>query len=418
MKITVLGGAREVGRSAFLIENIEGRVLLDFGVQLTRPPAFPMHIQPRNVDSILLSHAHLDHSGGIPLFFISEGTKLYTTGLTLELSQLLIEDFLRISGFYLPFEYIDLLSMINQTYRLNLNEIVNIKGFTTTFLNSGHLPGAASIILTSKRKRLLYTGDINANNSLLLKGANTNFEELDAVITESTYATTDHLQRNNVEREFIAFAREVIERGGTFFVPAFSVGRAQEMACVFKKYNFPYSVAMDGMALKTNGILSRYPEYLYDSELFRKSIESIELIRGWNHRRRIVKTPSVIISPAGMLVGGAAVFYKTEISKRSKNAIALVSYQMPGTPGRTLLEKKIAIINGKPKKVKAEVRHFDFSSHSGRKELFDMFKGITGDPKVYTVHGEEKNCIQFAEELKTELGLDAVAPKTGDTYTI
>ena len=418
MKITVLGGAREVGRSAFLIENIEGRVLLDFGVQLTRPPAFPMHIQPRNVDSILLSHAHLDHSGGIPLFFISEGTKLYTTGLTLELSQLLIEDFLRISGFYLPFEYIDLLSMINQTYRLNLNEIVNIKGFTTTFLNSGHLPGAASIILTSKRKRLLYTGDINANNSLLLKGANTNFEELDAVITESTYATTDHLQRNNVEREFIAFAREVIERGGTFFVPAFSVGRAQEMACVFKKYNFPYSVAMDGMALKTNGILSRYPEYLYDSELFRKSIESIELIRGWNHRRRIVKTPSVIISPAGMLVGGAAVFYKTEISKRSKNAIALVSYQMPGTPGRTLLEKKIAIINGKPKKVKAEVRHFDFSSHSGRKELFDMFKGITGDPKVYTVHGEEKNCIQFAEELKTELGLDAVAPKTGDTYKI
>ncbi|MCP8323958.1 MAG: MBL fold metallo-hydrolase [Candidatus Methylarchaceae archaeon HK02M2] len=418
MKITVLGGAREVGRSAFLIENIEGRVLLDFGVQLTRPPAFPMHIQPRNVDSILLSHAHLDHSGGIPLFFISEGTKLYTTGLTLELSQLLIEDFLRISGFYLPFEYIDLLSMINQTYRLNLNEIVNIKGFTTTFLNSGHLPGAASIILTSKRKRLLYTGDINANNSLLLKGANTNFEELDAVITESTYATTDHLQRNNVEKEFITFAREVIERGGTFFVPAFSVGRAQEMACVFKKYNFPYSVAMDGMALKTNGILSRYPEYLYDSELFRKSIESIELIRGWNHRRRIVKTPSVIISPAGMLVGGAAVFYKTEISKRSKNAIALVSYQMPGTPGRTLLEKKIAIINGKPKKVKAEVRHFDFSSHSGRKELFDMFKGITGDPKVYTVHGEEKNCIQFAEELKTELGLDAVAPKTGDTYTI
>ncbi|MCP8312709.1 MAG: MBL fold metallo-hydrolase [Candidatus Methylarchaceae archaeon HK02M1] len=418
MKIKILGGAREVGRSAFLVENSEGRVLLDFGVQLTRPPAFPMHIQPREVDSILLSHAHLDHSGGIPLFFISGGTKLYTIGLTLELAQLLIEDFLRISGFYLPFEYIDLLSMVNETHRVDLNESVEIKGFTATFLNSGHLPGGASILLTSNSIRLLYTGDISAQGSALLRGADTNFGELDAVITESTYATTDHLPREDVEREFIEFAKEVVERGGTLFVPAFSVGRAQEIACVFKKYNFPHSVAMDGMALKTNEILSRYPEYLRDPKLFRESIGSIELIRGWSQRRRIVKTPSVIISPAGMLVGGAAVFYNAEVSKRSKNAIALVSYQMPETPGRILMEKKITIINGKPKKVKAEVRHFDFSSHSGRKELFDMFRKIEGEPKVYTVHGEEKNCIQFAEELKTELGLDAVVPKIGDTYLL
>jgi len=416
MKITVLGGAREVGRSAFLVENSKGKVLLDFGVQLTRPPLFPMHIQPKEVNSILLSHAHLDHSGGIPLFFISRGTKLYTTGLTLELTQLLIEDFLRISGFYLPFEYIDLLSMISGTQKLNLNESVDIQGFTTTFFNAGHIPGSASILLMSESKRLLYTGDINANSSSLLRGADTNFGEVDAVITESTYATTDHSLREDVEREFIEFAKEVIERGGTFFVPAFSVGRSQEMACMFKKHNFPYSVAMDGMALKTNEILFRYLEYLNNPELFRKSIESLELIRGWKQRRHIVKTPSVIISPAGMLVGGAAVFYNAEISKRSKNAIALVSYQMPETPGRILMEKKISIINGKPKKVKAEVRHFDFSSHSGKKELFDMFRRIKGDPKIYPVHGEEKNCIYFAEELKTELGLDAVVPKTGETY--
>ena len=102
MKITVLGGAREVGKSAFLVESNEGNALLDFGVQLSRPPAFPMHIQPKDVDSILLSHAHLDHSGGIPLFFISNGCKLYTTDLTLELTKLLLEDFLKISGFANP----------------------------------------------------------------------------------------------------------------------------------------------------------------------------------------------------------------------------------------------------------------------------------------------------------------------------
>ncbi|MGB9659738.1 MAG: MBL fold metallo-hydrolase [Nitrososphaerales archaeon] len=418
MEIKILGAAREVGRSAFLVKSMDSKVLLDFGVQLTREPTFPMHVSPKEVDGILLSHAHLDHSGAIPLFYISGNMKLYTTEVTLELTKLLIEDFLNISGFYLPFEYIDLLSMMKSSHRLKLNETVDLKGFTATFLEASHIPGGASIILESNKERLLYTGDINARGSLLLRDADTNFGELDAVITESTYAMGDHPKSEDVEKEFIDFAKEVIERGGTLLVPAFSVGRAQEMACVLKKHNFPYSVAMDGMALKVNEILFRYQEYLRDPSLFRRSMESIEFITSWSQRRRMVKTPSVIISPAGMLVGGAAVFYNSEVSKKPKNAIAIVSYQIPGTPGRTLLEKKVAIINGKPRKVKAEVRQFDFSSHSGRKELFDMFKGIKGSPKVYTVHGEKESCIKFAEELRSELGLDAVAPKTGDTYSI
>ena len=418
MQITILGAAREVGRSAFLVKSMDSKVLLDFGVQLTREPTFPMHVPPKEVDGILLSHAHLDHSGAIPLFYISGSVKLYSTDLTLELTRLLIEDFLRISGFYLPFEYIDLLSMMKSSHKLKLNETVNVKGFAVTFLEASHVPGAASILLESDGERLLYTGDINARGSLLLRGADTNFGEINAIITESTYAMADHPEIEDVEREFIEFAKEVVERGGTLLVPAFSVGRAQEMACVLKKHNFPHLVAMDGMALKVNEILFRYQEYLRDPSLFRKSMESIDFITSWSQRRRMVKTPSVIISPAGMLVGGAAVFYNSEISKKPKNAVAIVSYQIPGTPGRTLLEKKVAIINGKPKKVKAEVRTFDFSSHSGRKELFEMFRKIKGSPKVYTVHGEKESCIKFAEELRNEFGLDAVAPKTGDTYTI
>jgi len=418
VEITILGAAREVGRSAFLVKSMDSKVLLDFGVLLTREPAFPMHVQPKEVDGILLSHAHLDHSGAVPLFFVSGDAKLYTTGLTLELTELLIEDFLKISGFYLPFEYIDLLSMRRGSHRVKLNETVNVKGFTATFLEASHIPGATSILLEGDGQRLLYTGDMNARGSSLLNGANTDFGELDAVITESTYATADHPKSEDVEKEFIEFAKEVVERGGTLLVPAFSVGRAQEVACVLKKHNFPYPVAMDGMALKVNEILFRYQEHLKDPSLFRRSMESIEFITSWSQRRRIVKTPSVIISPAGMLVGGAVIFYNSEISKKSKNAISIVSYQIPGTPGRALLEKKVAIINGKPKKVKAEVRTFDFSSHSGRKELFEMFKKVKGSPKVYTVHGEKESCIKFAEELRNEFGLDAVAPKTGDTYSI
>lgn len=418
MEITVLGAAREVGRSAFLVKSMDSKVLLDFGVQLTREPAFPMHVSPKDMDGILLSHAHLDHSGAIPLFYTSGTMNLYATEVTLELTKLLIEDFLKISGFYLPFEYIDLLSMMRNAHRLKLNETVSIKEFNATFLDASHVPGGASILLESNKERLLYTGDINSRGSLLLRGADTKFGELDAIITESTYAMADHPNSDDVEKEFIDFAKEVVERGGTMLVPAFSVGRAQEMACVLKKHNFPYLVAMDGMALKVNEILFRYQEYLRDPSLFRKSMESIEFITSWSQRRRLVKTPSVIISPAGMLVGGAAVFYNSEVSKKPRNAIAIVSYQIPGTPGRTLLEKRMAIINGKPRKVKAEVRQFDFSSHSGRKELFDMIKRIKGSPKVFTVHGEKESCIKFAEEIKNEFGLDAVAPKTGDTYVI
>ncbi|MCX8191695.1 MAG: MBL fold metallo-hydrolase, partial [Nitrososphaerales archaeon] len=274
------------------------------------------------------------------------------------------------------------------------------------------------IIVENGGKRLLYTGDMNAHETRLLRGAVTDFGELDFIITESTYALTDHPSREGVEREFVEFAKEVVERGGTLLVPAFAVGRSQEIACVLKSAKFPYRIAMDGMALKANEIHLNHPEYLRDPELLRKSLEDVEFISSWSERRRIVKTPSVIISPAGMLGGGAAVFYNSEVAKSSKNAIAIVSYQIADTPGRILLDKGLALVDGKLKKVKAEIKKFDFSSHSGRAELFEMFEKIKGAPKVITIHGEEIACVKFAEELRERFGLEAVAPKPGDTFTV
>lgn len=106
------------------------------------------------------------------------------------------------------------------------------------------------------------------------------------------------------------------------------------------------------------------------------------------------------------------------MSKDPKNGISFVSYQVKGTPGRQLLEEKVALINGRPKKVNADIKHFNFSSHSGRSELFDMIKRIKGNPKVFTMHGEEENCVQFAKDLKEKFGLEAVAPKIGGIYEL
>jgi putative mRNA 3-end processing factor len=175
---------------------------------------------------------------------------------------------------------------------------------------------------------------------------------------------------------------------------------------------------MDGMALKANEILMRHQEYLKDSKEFRRTLENIDVMENWPQRKRMAKTPSVIIAPAGMLVGGLAVFYNEEIATKDRNGIAIVAFQIPGTPGRTLLEKGITLIRGKPKKVKAQVKRFDFSSHSGRKELFEMLKAVRGSPKVMTVHGEEEYCTKFAADVKEKFGFDAVAPSAGDVVKI
>ena len=412
MEVSVLGAAKQVGRSAFLLKGDKTRVLLDYGVQLGKTPSFPSHVKPKDVDGIVLSHAHLDHSGAIPLFFLKNKLPVHATDLTMELSELLIEDFVQLSRFSLPFEYLEVVNMMKNAKGAKIGKKSKIGEFNISFLEAGHIPGSAIVQLDNGKKRVIYTGDFNAEDTNLLKAASTDWNEPDIIITESTYATADHPAGEDVEDDFIAFLKEVVERGGIALVPAFSVGRAQEMACILKKKKFPYPIAMDGMALKTNDILMRYQEYLRDPVLFKKSLGSLEIMRNWGQRRRIMKQPSVIIAPAGMLVGGSAVFYNNEVSKNSKNAICIVSFQVPGTPGRTLLEKGIILVNGKAQKVKAEVRRFNFSSHSGRSKMLDIFKKINGSPKVLTVHGEATSCIKFSEDLN-ELGFESYAPDVG-----
>ena len=207
---------------------------------------------------------------------------------------------------------------------------------------------------------------------------------MDAVVTESTYALVDHEPREKIEKEFVIFANEVVERGGVLLVPAFSVGRAQEIACLLRAKNFKHTVAMDGMALKANDILFRHQEFLRDPELFRKTMENIEVVSGWSHRKRLIKTPSVIIAPAGMLMGGASVFYNQELSQGERNGITIVAFQAPGTPGRTLLDRGLTILNGKPVPVKAEVRRFDFSGHSGQNRV--VRDAVKGQGKAKSVH--------------------------------
>lgn len=420
MKITTLGAAKEVGRSAFLINSNNTNILLDYGVLLKREPIFPMHIKPKDIDAVVISHAHLDHSGDVPSLFLNPDSKIkaLATLPTFELSQLLIQDMIKISGFYLPFDFADLMNMLNHSINLEYRKKHHIKDIDITLLESGHVLGGSTVIAESEGKRIFYTGDINTRGSKVLRPADLDIEEIDLLIIESTYSQTEQTPREQSEKDLVNFALEIVERKGILFVPAFSVERAQEIACVLKAYNFPYRIAMDGMALKASEIMLRHPSFLRDPEVFKKSINEVENITNWDKRKKIVKSPGVIISPAGMLVGGSGVFYLQELSKESLNGIALVSYQGEGTPGRSLLEKAQFTFGGKTIKCLAEIKKFEFSGHNSRKELFEILDKVKGNPNVLTVHGDNQSCTRFAEEINEKYGFNAHAPDTGEVTII
>jgi len=418
IQIKFLGGAREVGRSAIAVKTQKTQVLLDYGVMLNHTPGFPMHIPPKDVNAIILTHSHLDHSGAIPVFYIRGNKPLYTNRLSAELNQLLITDFIHLSSYYLPFEYLELKSMMRNSKHLDYGVQEKIGDIKFQLLNAGHIPGSAQILIEAEGKKLLYTGDFNTVDTKLLEAAKMDHKDLDAVIIESTYADDEHTDRLELEKKFVTETTDIVEKGGIALIPAFGVGRSQEIACVLAAHHFEYPVTIDGMIRGANTIMMNHGQFLRDAKLLRDALHSAHWIEGWRDRRKAATKPSVIISTAGMLKGGPAIFYMSKIGKKANNAVFLVSYQIPGTPGRQLLDKGICVIDGKMRKIKARVGHFDFSSHCGASELKEAVKKLGGNPKIFVNHGAERNCELFAKWINKELGLKAKAPKTGDTFKI
>jgi len=418
LEIKFLGGAREVGRAAVSVKAGKTQILLDYGVMLNHTPGFPMHVSPNEVDAVVMTHSHLDHSGAVPIFHIRNGMPVYGTRLTFNLASILIKDFIHLSGYYIPFEYLELRSMMRSRKEVHFREEVAIGDVGLQLLNSGHLPGGAQVLVEAEGKRVVYTSDFNATETRLLPAADLDYGELDALIIESTYADEEHTERNVLEERFIKQVTETVEDGGTVLVPAFSVGRAQEIACILAAYHFEHPVVMDGMAREANRILMGHVDFLKDSRLFLDAVHTASWIESWRDRKTAAKKPGVIISPAGMLKGGPVASYIQTVGKKSSNAVFLVGYQIPGTPGKELLESGRCVIDGKMRKVKAKVGFFDFSSHSGAKELKETVKKLEGSPTVYVMHGAEGNCPRFAKWIKEEVGFDARAPETGDSFTI
>jgi len=382
------------------------------------PPQYPLHVKPKDVDSIIITHAHLDHSGNVPSLFVSRNTDVFATPPTFDLSQLLIEDMLKIEKGFHQFDLPEVNNMIRNAKEIGYKQKISRSNASFELRDSGHVLGGSTVLVESENKRLFYTGDINPRGSRMLREADLDIGEIDLLITESTYSQTEQMPRKESEDGLIEFANEVVDRKGILFIPSFSVERSQEIACVLKNAKFKHKIIMDGMALKVNEIMFRYPEYLKDPELFADSINSTIPIRNQHERKKALEEPCVVISPAGMLVGGNAVYYLQQLAFDNKNGIALVSYQGDGTPGKKLQETGKVSTRGHDMKVSAEVKQFEFSGHGDRNDLFDLIKNIKGNPKVLTVHGDNDSCIKFAEEITEKFDLDAHSPQANEVIQV
>ena len=422
MNVTVLGAARQVGRSGFLVQEGNTKVLMDYGVMFERrgePPKFPVQVQSRDLDGAIITHAHLDHSGFMPSLFQTGSVDIFATAPTFDLTELLITDMLKLSkSKQYPFDVNQLYNMMRSAIDVPYGDKIQIGPVSFELRQSGHVIGGSTILMEADGKRLFYTGDIKVSGSRLLGPADFDIGAIDLLITESTYSQSEQVPREESERALVDFANEIIDNKGRLFIPSFSVERAQEMLCILRAYGFKHKIVMDGMALKVNEILLRYPEFHRDPNVFQDAVNGAHSVKHNRDRKNAISDPCVIISPAGMLVGGNAVFYLQELALDKKNGIAMVSYQGDGTPGKRLLDEGVVTVRGKDASVVAAVRQFQFSGHSDSKDLFDMLKKIEGNPQVMTVHGDAESCTMFAQQIQERFGLKAFAGEPSQTVTV
>jgi putative mRNA 3-end processing factor len=416
MKLRFLGGAGEVGRSAILVNDT---LLLDFGMKTANPPQFPVGLSRGgsglDPETVVVSHGHLDHAGAVPALLSGDRRPpVHWTPPTRELALTLARDTLKLHGgtYDCPFTEAELKRVTQVSETHGYRESFETAGHEVTFFDAGHIPGSAHVLVDDGDTRLLYTGDFHTHDQRLVAGT-TARPVADVVLTESTYSDVEHEDRAAIEERFAESVKTTLWQGGTVVVPAFAIGRTQEMLMVCAAYDIPCYV--DGMGKRVTEMLRRHPEFIRDADALGRAKSHARFVTGRDgQRERIAEENAAIVTTSGMLSGGPAMTYIPAIRSNPTNKVTLTGYQVEGTPGRELLDTGSAEIDGRVMPVAAQTQSYDFSAHADRDGL-RSFLDAYRDTAVLVNHGDR--CGEFAAELRAD-GYDASAPEHGETLSV
>jgi len=357
---------------------------------------------------VLLTHAHLDHSGMIPWLFSRADQKILTTQLTGEISDLLHKDTVKIAkseGYAVPYSNLDVKEAKNSIMPIGPSQRRRIgEDYEVMSHDAGHIPGSLMFELIGDRK-ILFTGDFNVIDTRLVKG--TKPVNCDILFLEGTYAGRDHPEkREEVEKGLLDKIDEVVKRGGVAVLPAFAVARSQELAMVLEKSGF--NVWFDGMGKRVSKIFLKYPSYLRSSDKLRRALNKLNMIHSEKSRKLAVKS-EVIITSSGMMDGGPVLDYMRKLKDDPKSAVLLTGYQVEDSNAKRLIDKGKLDFYGVIEKIECEVQYFDFSAHAGHSELIEFAKKCSPQ-KIVIMHSDNSKVL--AEPLKGVA--EVYTPKTGE----
>ncbi len=444
VRLSSLGGFRQVGRSCLLLQTEESNILMDCGINPSAESGstdnFPYLNAPeldlRDLDAVILGHAHMDHSGMIPyLYKMGYDGPLYCTKPTRDLMIMNTLDYIGIAhseGAEAPYDSSAIKQAVKRTITPDLGEVTDITpDVRLTLKNAGHILGSALVHLHVGEglHNVLYTGDYNYDESEMLRPADTNFQRVETMITESTYGGRDDKQqpREEAQKKFLSKMKQTLNKGGKVIVPVFAIGRSQEilgmLADELDRDYFDYPVYMDGMINDANALHTAYPEFL--SKKVQKKImkeedspflkEQLHAIGSHNERKEAMDSgPAVILTTSGMVTGGPVMSYLENLASDPDNSMIFVGYQAEGTLGRKIQNGRSPIeVNGKTVEVNMDVETVSgFSAHSDRQQIINFCRNLRSSPnRVLTNHGEEKKCFQLASTLHKSLHIDTEAPQ-------
>jgi metallo-beta-lactamase family protein len=449
MKLSFLGGAGTVTGSKYLLETASTRVLVDCGLfqglkQLRLKNWEAPPIDPRSLSAVVLTHAHLDHSGYLPrLVRTGFAGPVHATAATVDLAKILLADAAQLqeedakrANKYRYSKHDPALALYTvedaeATYPLLAptpwDTPFSIGDLRFTFHRAGHILGAASVLVQHDGRSVLLSGDVGRQSDLLMNPPRP-FAGADALVVESTYGDRLH-PAEDPHGELARIVDRVCGRGGVLMIPAFAVGRTQAILHLLAELRATGAIPAiptylnSPMAIDATAIFHAHPaDHRLSPDQCEAMCRAAVYVRAAEDSKRLNEStgPMIVIAGSGMATGGRILHHLKAFGPDPKHGILLAGFQAAGTRGASLRDgAETLTIHGERVPIRCERFVMDgLSGHADWQELVTWLRGATAPSKVFVTHGEPAASDRFRVHLREQLGWEALVPREGATFEI